>query len=261
MAYPGRPIRLGSVGLPLPYARVRVVKLDAEGRLERDCAVDEIGVVIMAGPGVFGGYLNEVHNAGAFVDEVWVNSGDLGRLDADGYLWITGRAKDLVIRGGHNIDPAPIEEIMFQHPAVGFAAVVGQPDAYAGELPVGYVQLKPGAQVAPGELEAWVRERTPERAAVPVQVIPIDPMPVTGVGKVFKPALRWDAAQRVFSTVLTPLGEKGIDCKVKVGAHGSHGSIATVTIAGVGEDRREAVAAEVHALLAPYVMRHEVVHA
>jgi fatty-acyl-CoA synthase len=215
----------------------------------------------MAGPGVFGGYLNEVHNRGAFVDEVWVNSGDLGRLDADGYLWITGRAKDLVIRGGHNIDPAPIEEIMFQHPAVGFAAVVGQPDAYAGELPVGYVQLKPGAQVAPGELEAWVRERTPERAAVPVQIIPIDPMPVTGVGKVFKPALRWDAAQRVFSTVLTPLGEKGIDCKVKVGAHGSHGSIATVMIAGVGEDRREAVAAEVHALLAPYVMRHEVVHA
>jgi fatty-acyl-CoA synthase len=261
LAYPGRPIRLGSVGLPMPYARVRIVRLDAEGRLERDCAVDEIGVVIMAGPGVFGGYLNEVHNKGAFVDEIWVNSGDLGRLDADGYLWITGRAKDLVIRGGHNIDPAPIEEIMFQHPAVGFAAVVGQPDAYAGELPVGYVQLKPGAQVAPGELEAWVRERTPERAAVPVQIIPIEPMPVTGVGKVFKPALRWDAAQRVFGNVLTPLNERGIDCKVKVGAHGSHGSIATVTIAGVGEDRREAVAAEVHALLAPYVMRHEVVHA
>jgi fatty-acyl-CoA synthase len=261
VAYPDRPVRLGSVGLPMPYARVRIVKLDAEGRLERDCAVDEIGVVIMAGPGVFGGYLNDAHNQGAFIDEVWVNSGDLGRLDADGHLWITGRAKDLVIRGGHNIDPAPIEEIMFQHPAVGFAAVVGQPDAYAGELPVGYVQLKPGAKVEPGELESWVRERTPERAAVPVQIIPIDPMPVTGVGKVFKPQLRWDAAQRVFTKVLLPLTEKGIDCKVKVGAHGSHGSIATVTIAGVAEDKREAVAGEVHALLAPFVMRHEVVHA
>ncbi len=154
LAYPSRPIRLGSVGLPMPYARVRIVQLDADGRLIRDCAPDEIGVVIMAGPGVFGGYLNDAHNKGAFVDEVWVNSGDLGRLDADGYLWITGRAKDLVIRGGHNIDPAPIEEIMFRHPAVGFAAVVGQPDAYAGELPVGYVQLKPGATVEPGELEA-----------------------------------------------------------------------------------------------------------
>ncbi|MBR0826786.1 acyl-CoA synthetase [Bradyrhizobium manausense] len=259
IAYPSRPIRLGSVGLPMPYARVRVVKLDADGRLLGDCAPDEIGVVIMAGPGVFGGYLNDTHNKGAFVDDIWVNSGDLGRLDKDGYLWITGRAKDLVIRGGHNIDPAPIEEIMFQHPAVGFAAVVGQPDAYAGELPVGYVQLKPGATVQPGELEAWVRERTPERAAVPVQVIPIDPMPVTGVGKVFKPQLRWDAAQRVFTNVLAPLTEKGIDCKVKVGAHGSHGSIATVTIAGVAADKREAVTGEVQKLLGPFVMRHEVV--
>jgi fatty-acyl-CoA synthase len=258
IAYPDRPIRLGSAGLPLPYSRVRIVKLDANDRLERDCAADEIGVVTMAGPGVFGGYLNDAHNKGAFVDGEWVNSGDLGRLDEDGYLWITGRAKDLVIRGGHNIDPAPIEDIMFQHPAVGLAAVVGQPDAYAGELPVGYVQLKPGAQVAPGELEAFVRERTPERAAVPVQIIPIDPMPLTGVGKVFKPQLRWDAATRVFTGVLTPLMERAVDCKVRVGPHGSHGSIATVTIAGVPQEQREAIAGELQALLAPYVMRHEV---
>jgi fatty-acyl-CoA synthase len=209
---------------------------------------------------VFGGYLNEAHNKGAFVDGNWVNSGDLGRLDQDGFLWITGRAKDLVIRGGHNIDPAPVEEIMFQHPAVGFAAVVGQPDAYAGELPVGYVQLKPGAHVAPGELEAFVRERTPERAAVPVQIIPIDPMPLTGVGKVFKPQLRWDAAGRVFANVLAPLMEKGVDCKVKVGPHGSHGSIATVTLAHVPDEAREAIAGEVDALLAPFVMRHEIVY-
>jgi fatty-acyl-CoA synthase len=257
-AYPERPIRLGSAGLPMPYSRVRIVKLDASGKYERDCAADEIGVVTMAGPGVFGGYLNDAHNDGAFVDGSWVHSGDLGRLDKDGYLWITGRAKDLVIRGGHNIDPQPIEEIMFAHPAVALAAMVGQPDAYAGELPVGYVQLKPGANVQAGELETWVRERTPERAAVPVQVIAIDPMPLTGVGKVFKPQLRWDAAGRVFDKVLTPLRERGIDAKVKVGAHGSHGSIATVTLTGVPNDRREAVAGEVHTLLAPFVMRHEV---
>jgi fatty-acyl-CoA synthase len=257
-AYPDRPVRLGSVGLPVPYSRVRVVKLDADDRFVRDCAVDEIGVVIMAGPGVFRGYLNEAHNKGAFVDGQWVNSGDLGRLDKDGFLWITGRAKDLVIRGGHNIDPAAVEDIMFQHPAVGIAAVVGQPDAYAGELPVGYVQLKPGASVAPGELEAWVRERTPERAAVPVQIVQIDPMPLTGVGKVFKPRLRWDAARRVFTNVLSPLMERGIDCKVEVGPHGSHGSLATITLAHVPEQEREAIAGEVHALLAPFVMRHEV---
>ncbi len=258
MAYPDRPIRLGSVGLPVPYSRVRVVKLDADGRLDRDCAVDEIGVVIMAGPGVFGGYLNEMHNKGAFVEGHWVNSGDLGRLDKDGLLWITGRAKDLVIRGGHNIDPAPVEEILFQHPAVGLAAVVGQPDAYAGELPVGYVQLKPGAKVAPGELEAWVRERTPERAAVPVQIFQVDPMPLTGVGKVFKPQLRWDAATRALTKILGPLTKKGIECNVRVGAHGSHGSVATVTIVNVAEHKRGAVATEVRTMLAPFVLRHEI---
>jgi len=126
---------------------------------------------------------------------------------------------------------------------------------------VGYVQLKPGAKVEPGELETWVRERTPERAAVPVQVIPIDPMPVTGVGKVFKPQLRWDAAQRVFEKVLAPIVARGIDCKVRVGPHGSHGSIATVTLAGLPADQREVIAGEVHTLLAPFVMRHEVVQA
>ena len=259
MAYPDRPIRLGSVGLPIPYSRVRIVKLDSNDQIERDCEPDEIGVVIMAGPGVFRGYLDEIHNKGAFADKGWVNSGDLGRLDRDGYLWITGRAKDLVIRGGHNIDPGPIEDIMFQHPAVGLAAVVGQPDAYAGELPVGYVQLKAGAIVQPGELEAWVRERTPERAAVPAQIIPIDPMPLTGVGKVFKPRLRWDAAKRVFTRVLAPLAERGIDCTVEVGPHGSHGSMATVTIPYVAEHEREAIANEVDTMLAPFVMRHEIV--
>ena len=258
IAYPDRPIRLGSAGLPVPYARVRIVKLDDDGRFERDCAVDEIGVVAMAGPGVFGGYLNEVHNKGAFVEEGWVNSGDLGRLDKDGLLWITGRAKDLVIRGGHNIDPAPIEDILFQHPAVGLAAIVGQPDAYAGELPVGYVQLKPGATVEAGELEAWVRDRTPERAAVPVQIYQIDPMPLTGVGKIFKPQLRWDAAARSLTKVLAPLTENGIDCSVHVGPHGSHGSIATVAITHVPEHKRDAVGKEVDALLAPFVLRHEV---
>jgi fatty-acyl-CoA synthase len=138
--------------------------------------------------------------------------------------------------------------------------MVGQPDAYAGELPVGYVQLKPGASVQPGELEAWVRERTPERAAVPVQIIPVDPMPLTGVGKVFKPRLRWDAAKRVFTGVLAPLVERGVDCTVEVGPHGSHGSMATVTIAQVPEPKREAITNEVDTLLAPFVMRHQIVY-
>jgi fatty-acyl-CoA synthase len=90
-------------------------------------------------------------------------------------------------------------------------------------------------------------------------VIPIDPMPLTGVGKVFKPRLRWDAAKRVFTTALTPLRERGIDCKVEVGAHGSHGSVATVTMTGAPAEQRDALTNEVQAILAPYVMRNEIV--
>jgi fatty-acyl-CoA synthase len=256
IAFTDRPVRLGSVGHPVPYSRVRIVKIDADGRLQGECARNEIGVVTMAGPGVFSGYLSDTHNRGAFVEPGWVNSGDLGRLDDDGYLWITGRAKDLVIRGGHNIDPQPIEELLYQHPAVALAAMVGQPDAYAGELPVMYVQLKPGAAVDPNELIGYLRERTPERAAVPVSLHVVDPMPLTGVGKVFKPALRWDAARRVTERLLTDLAVPGLT--VEAGAHPVHGSLLTVSVPGVAPADRAALQARIDERLNPLVMRHEV---
>ena len=258
MSYPDRPLRLGSVGHALPYSRVRIVKVDGDGRYLGDCAVDQIGVVAMAGPGVFGGYLSETHNKGAFVEPGWVNSGDLGRLDEDGYLWITGRAKDLIIRGGHNIDPLAIEEVFFQHPAVALAAVVGQPAAYAGELPVAYVQLKPGAAIETGELLDFVRHRTPERAAVPVRLTFIETMPLTGVGKIFKPALRLDAAKQMVGALLSDLVPSGAALDVAVAAHAVHGHLITVTPKGVNYVDRAALEARLHERLNLLVMRHEV---
>ncbi len=259
IAYRERPVRLGSVGHPVPYSRVRIVQLDAEGRLQRDCDPGEIGVVAMHGPGVFSGYLSEVHNRGAFVEPGWVNSGDLGRLDADGYLWITGRAKDLIIRGAHNIDPMAIEEVFFQHPAVALASVVGEPDAYAGELPVAFVQLKPGANVDAAELMKFVGERTPERAAMPVNLYFVEAVPLTAVGKVFKPALRWDAAQRAVTRMLVALGRPGVEMAVQVGAHAEHGSLITVVISGVAEGERAALGQRVDERLDPLTLRHELV--
>jgi fatty-acyl-CoA synthase len=238
---------------------VRIVKVDAEGRYAGDCATNEIGVIAMAGPGVFSGYLSETHNRGAFVEPGWVNSGDLGRLDDEGYLWLTGRAKDLIIRGGHNIDPLAIEEVFFGHPAVALAAVVGQPDAYAGELPVAFVQLKPGQQIDAAELLDYVRERTPERAAVPVHLYFIDAIPLTGVGKVFKPALRWDATRRAVGLMLADLQPPGGSLTVEVGAHAAHGSLITVAITGVAEPARTLLERQVHERLNPLVTRHEVV--
>lgn len=254
IAFADRPVRLGSVGHPVPYSRVRIVKVDADGRCAGECATDEIGVVAMAGPGVFSGYRSERHNAGAFVEPGWVNSGDLGRVDADGYVWITGRAKDLVIRGGHNIDPQPIEEILFGHPSVALAAMVGQPDAYAGELPVAYVQPKPGMEIDGNALIDYVRERTPERAAVPVAIHRVDPMPLTGVGKVFKPALRWDATRRVVLRMLDDLGLDGLS--VEVGAHPVHGSLIELTVPGVSPADRDSLAATVQDRLGSLTTRH-----
>ena len=258
MSYLWREVRLGSVGHPLPYAKVRVVRLGGGGRYERDCAIDEIGVIAMSGPGVFAGYVNNQHNRGAWVEEGWVNSGDLGRVDADGYLWITGRAKDLIIRGGHNVDPLPIEEILYQHPAVELAAVVSQPDSYAGELPVAYVQLKPGRQAEASELLRFLRERTPERAAVPVDLYPINPMPLTLVGKVFKPELRWDAARRVFTSLLAPVREAGVEPEVQVGADPVHGTLARVALKGAHGTDRAAIERRVTELFAPFVIRHRI---
>jgi fatty-acyl-CoA synthase len=264
MTYKDRPQRIGSVGHPMPYSQVKVIKLDAAGQYAGDCAVNEVGVIAMSGPGVFSGYLSAVHNVGAFSEPGWVNSGDLGRLDEEGYLWITGREKDLIIRGGHNIDPMPIEEIFYQHPAVALVALVGQPDAYAGEVPLAYVQLKPGATTTPDELLAHVRAHTPERAAVPVEVRLIDSVPLTGVGKVFKPALRWAAAEAVFAKLLAPLSTAEHLLTVSVGAHGQHGSVARVQCkaragSGLSVAAQESLTDQVAQVFKPFVMRHELV--
>jgi fatty-acyl-CoA synthase len=213
----------------------------------------------MAGPGVFGGYLSEQHNRGAFVEPGWVNSGDLGRLDEHGRLWITGRAKDLIIRGSHNIDPAPLEELLYRHPAVALAALVGQPDAYAGELPVAYVQLKPGAVTSTAELIGYLREHTPERAAVPVALHFVDPMPLTAVGKIFKPALRVDAMRRVAEQMLEGLSADGEAPSVQVIADAKHGHVVRVSVGQAAGEARERLIAAVHERLNPLTIRHEVV--
>ncbi len=229
--------RIGSVGFRMPYCEVIVAELDGL-KIKRRMPSNEQGVVLMRGPQIFGGYVSPAHDRDAWIETEdgdankgkWLNSGDLGRIDAQNYIWLTGRAKDLIIRGGHNIDPIIIEEALHQHPAVESAAAIGRPDRHAGELPVAYVQLRPGAKVSGEELQAFVRERIPERAATPVEVTVIPQMPVTGVGKIFKPQLRQQAAQTIFARLLEPLKAEGIDADVTVAPHREHGTLATVTL-------------------------------
>ncbi|MBT4688947.1 MAG: AMP-binding protein, partial [Rhodospirillaceae bacterium] len=203
------------------------------------------------------GYVQEQYNADALLPDGWLNSGDLGRFDSAGRLWLTGRAKDLIIRGGHNIDPAVIEETLHQHPAVELAAAIGKPDSYAGELPIAYVQLKPGAQASAEALQAFAREHIPERAANPVNLFLLDVMPQTAVGKIFKPALRWDAIQRVFTELLTPVAEAaGAEIAVAAGASDVHGTLVSITVTGA--DKNAGLIKEIDRALASYSIKYEV---
>lgn len=192
----------GSTGLRLPYTQVHAVAWQgAEAYLDQPCAPGQTGVVVLRGPHVSPGYTDVARNAGMFRDG-WLISGDLGHTDAQGYLHITGRAKDVIIRGSHNIDPGLVEEAFLAHPAVALCAVVGEPDAYAGELPVAFVTLKPGAACDPDSLLADVAPNVYERPATPKRVTIIDAMPVTAIGKIYKPALRLRAIEAKLSEML-----------------------------------------------------------
>lgn len=194
--------RVGSVGLPFPYTDVRILVCSGDGSVARTCATDEVGEICVRNPGVHANvYTDPARNRGLVV-EGYLRTGDLGRLDADGYLWITGRSKDLIIRGGHNIDPGLIEEAMMQHPAVAFAGAIGQPDPHSGELPCVYVELVAGADADVEGLLAHARSHIPEAAAVPKHLEILPELPKTAVGKVFKPDLRRRAIVRTFDAAL-----------------------------------------------------------
>ena len=205
---PGGNKKVGSVGVPLPYTDVKIANCDTEGNILEECDVDVVGEICVSNPGVFVGntYTEAEKNAGLYAGDTHLRTGDLGRMDEDGYLWITGRAKDLIIRGGHNIDPAEIEEVLAGHEAVAFVGAIGQPDSYAGELPCAYVELVGGAEASVDELMAYAKKHIHEKAALPKHIEVLDELPKTAVGKVFKPDLRKSAITRVYNAALAKAG-------------------------------------------------------
>lgn len=186
--------RLGSVGIRIPFQDMKAAHVDDDGRYVRDCGVDEVGTLLISGPNLFAGYRVATQDSGLWLDagegRRWLNTGDLGRQDAEGYFYLTGRKKELIIRGGHNIDPQLIEDALHRHPGVQLAAAVGRPDPRAGEIPVAYVQLKAGENATEAELLAFAAGHIGERAAVPKSIRIVDQVPLTGVGKIFKPELK-----------------------------------------------------------------------
>ncbi|WP_415769454.1 acyl-CoA synthetase [Pseudomonas sp. LB3P38] len=209
--------RIGSIGVRIAYQNMRAVVLNDSGEFLRDANVDEIGLIAISGPNLFEGYLEERHNHGLWIDidgQRWLNTGDLGRQDAQGYFWLTGRKKELIIRGGHNIDPKQIEEALQAHPAVALAAAIGSPDAYSGEVPVAYVQLRPGQVCSAEELEAFAHLNISERAAVPKRIEILEALPLTAVGKIFKPALQQREIAKVVQQEVERLALSNITVEV-----------------------------------------------
>ena len=205
--------RVGSVGLPFPHTDVQILECDADGTIQRRCEVGEVGEICVSNPGVWPSrtYIDDERNAGQFASGTHLRTGDLGYLDADGYLWITGRAKDLIIRGGNNLDPALIEEALAGHPAVAFVGAIGQPDPVAGELPAAYVELIADAQTSVEELQRHAAQTVSDRLAVPAHIEILETLPKTAVGKVYKPDLRQLAIRRV---VDERLRNEGINARV-----------------------------------------------
>lgn len=198
--------KVGSVGVPLPHTNVKIVTATDNGPLE--CKPDQIGEICISNPGVYSGntYTEAVKNTDLYHYNEYLRTGDLGRIDEDGYLWITGRAKDLIIRGGHNIDPAEIEEALMAHTAVAMAGAIGQPDAHSGEVPCAYVELVDGGEVDGAALLEHCKTHVHERAAIPKHIEILPELPKTAVGKVFKPDLRKRAITRIYNAELESSG-------------------------------------------------------
>ena len=185
----GKPLA-GSVGFRAPYAKTLIAAFGSENSNPKECAPLTSGLVLVQGPQVFPGYVDPAHNVGVLTGAGWLVTGDIGYLTEDERLILTGRAKDLIVRSGHNIDPAAIEDVANDFPGVQISSAVGMPDQYAGEVPILFVVAAPGQAIDVGALQAHLERNILEPPAKPKRVVVLEGLPVTAVGKIFKPALR-----------------------------------------------------------------------
>lgn len=187
--YDGDIVPEGSVGRLAPGAGYRIVRPDGE-----DCADGEEGEILARAPGMIKRHLNAPKLLSTTLRDGFVQTGDLGRRDADGFFYITGRLKDLIIRGGANISPSEVEEVLQSHPAVQQAAVVGAPDSIFGEVPVAYVVRRHAATVSDQDLIGW-SEKSLADFKVPRRYVFVDELPLGKTGKVDKTRLKENLAE------------------------------------------------------------------
>jgi long-chain acyl-CoA synthetase len=176
--------KIGSVGVPVPGCEIVII--DDEGK---ELPPGEDGEICVRSPGVMAGYWHAQPDSASAVVDGWLHTGDIGHQDDDGYLYVVDRKKDLIIRGGFNVYPRDVEDVLLTHPAVAMAAVVGKPDARMGEEVVGFVALRPGASATPEELVAHAKAHL-SASKYPRDVRVVAQIPLTSVGKLDRKRLR-----------------------------------------------------------------------
>ena len=181
----GRQTKPGSIGLPITEFSAKIVDVDGN-----EVPVGENGELLIKGPGVMKGYLNRPEDTSETIKDGWLHTGDIARQDEDGFIYIVDRKKDLVIRGGYNVYPREIEEVIYQIPEILEVAVIGVPHEDLGEELAAVVVLKEGAAIAPEAIRDYVKERVaPYKYPRIIQIVP-EPLAKSGTGKILKKEIR-----------------------------------------------------------------------
>ncbi|MDM5328190.1 long-chain fatty acid--CoA ligase [Neobacillus sp. CF12] len=193
---PFLPRKLGSVGIPIPGTEARIVKVTEEGYV--NVPVGEAGELILRGPQVMKGYWKRPSDTQLVIRDGWLFTGDIAKMDEDGYFYILDRKKDMIIASGYNVYPREIEEIIYQHVAVEEAIVVGKPDSYRGETVKAFVKLKAGASVTPEQLIEYAKQYLAPYK-VPKEIEFLSDLPKSSVGKLLRRMLRQEENEKVLS--------------------------------------------------------------
>lgn len=183
--------KIGTIGVPFPDTEAAVIDQETGARLP----VGELGELIVRGPQVMKGYWNKPAETDQVLRDGWLYTGDLATMDEDGYFTIMDRIKDVIIAGGFNIYPREVEEVLFEHPAVREAAVIGVKDEYRGESVKAFIVFKEGWQVSSSQLDRWCRERL-AAYKVPHHYSFRETLPKTIIGKVLRRKLQEEEAEQ-----------------------------------------------------------------
>jgi long-chain acyl-CoA synthetase len=186
-------VKVGSIGLPLPDTEAKIVDLE---KGERTLAAGEVGELAVKGPQVMKGYWKKPDETALVLRSEWLLTGDIARMDSDGYFYITERKKDLIKYKDYSVYPREIEDILYEHSAVKLCTVVGKPDSVVGEIPVAYVVLKEGATSSALELMTFVNDKVAPYKAIR-QVEFRKELPISSAGKVLKRQLKEQATGQV----------------------------------------------------------------